>query len=292
MRSLHILQILIVMLIFGSSYPVGKIVVGTIDPFIFSLLRILIMSFFLLPFLKTKNLSKTDFLHLFIFGISMGIGVYVFMYLSLHNLNLSSHVIIIMQLSIPIGVTIGMLALNENVKFIHFLLIFFAICGVFIAFLDSVYSVNIRGLIYGFIASFSYGIASYFSRKLKNLSALNVNAWMCIFSFPVILIFTVIYKQNFISEIFKINLSNWFLIFYSAVIVSLLAQINMVKLYQYYDIKMVLPFYSLFPIFGIFLSIILLNEPLTVWIFMGTIIVLLSNFCLQKINYKNVQIKP
>ena len=60
------------------------------------------------------------------------------------------------------------------------------------------------------------------------------------------------------------------------------AQVLMFWLYKHYNVQTVLPFYSLFPVFGIVLTIILIKEPISLYIILGSFIVISGNYLLQK----------
>jgi len=58
----------------------------------------------------------------------------------------------------------------------------------------------------------------------------------------------------------------------------------MFYLYKFYPVGMVLPFYSLFPIFGLILTFLIFGEIPTLIMVTGGIIVITSVFLLQKIS--------
>ena len=88
-------------------------------------------------------------------------------------------------------------------------------------------------------------------------------------------------EGNVIINIKSIQLESWMLISYQAVIVSLCAHLLMFYLYKFYPVTNVLPFYSLFPIFGIALTYLIFNETLSIYEIVGGILVIGSAyFCL------------
>ena len=75
----------------------------------------------------------------------------------------------------------------------------------------------------------------------------------------------------------------WFFIIYSGLIVSIGAHMSLFYLYKFYPVGMVLPFYALFPVFGLILTFLIFGEIPTLIMVTGGIIVVLSVFMLQKI---------
>ena len=63
---------LVVMFLFGSSYPIGKIGVNNISALVFVTLRVGIMAIVLLPFLRIETLKSKNFKYVIFFTIAMG----------------------------------------------------------------------------------------------------------------------------------------------------------------------------------------------------------------------------
>ena len=280
----HLLITLIVMILFGSSYPIGKIGLNEdISPLLFSLLRILPMFILLSPFLKWQTIHHKGFKYIVGYGLLMGLGLYPFMYLSLENTQSTSSMILIMQLSIPTGIILGSIYLREKVTILRWILIGIVLFGLTIICFDPVVFQSKLSVFFGILAAFAYGSASMISKKLKDFSSIEVNSWMAIFSFPLMISLVLIFESNELKNIFNHNWIAYTPALYSGIVVSCLAQILMLWLYKHYEVKTVLPFYSLFPVFGILLTILLLNEKISFLIIIGSAIVILGNFYLQKI---------
>lgn len=274
---------LAVMFLFGSSYPIGKIGVNNISALVFVSLRVAIMAVILLPFLKIETSKSSNFKYVIFYTIAMGFIVYPMIYLSLEHSFSTSGIIILMQCSIPTGVLMSALLLKEKVSFRRWIFIGFVIVGVIVVGFDPYILKKPLGMLFAVIGGLGYSLASLFSKYLENENALNVNAWMAIITLPFILIVTLIIEPNSIDQIKSINQTTVITALYSGLILSCVAQIGMFWLYKHYDVQKVLPLYSLFPIFGILLTVFILNEELTLYIMIGSLIVLSGNYILQKI---------
>ncbi len=283
MKTSHLLITLLVMLLFGSSYPVGKIGLNeNLTPLIFSLLRVIPMLFLLLPFIKISSIFEENFKFVLLYGLLIGLGLYPFMYLSLEHTKSTSSIILIMQLSIPIGIVLGSIYLKEKVSSIRWLLIGVVLFGLTLINFDPIVLRSKLSLLLGILAAISYGSASMLSKKINNFNSLEVNGWMAIISFPLIFFLVYIFEKQELSMIFEHSWRAYIPAIYSGVVVSCIAQVLMLWLYRYYDVKVVLPFYSLFPVFGVILTMLLLNESISVFIIIGSIVVISGNFYLQK----------
>ena len=78
------------------------------------------------------------------------------------------------------------------------------------------------------------------------------------------------------------NLEAWLMVFHAGVLCSLMGHMSMFYLYKFYSVGQVLPFYALFPIFGMLLSFFIFGEIPTLIMVIGGIIVITSVFLLQK----------
>jgi O-acetylserine/cysteine efflux transporter len=187
-----------------------------------------------------------------------------------------------MQFSIPFGVIAGSIHLGEKVSQKRWLLIGLVLFGLAIICFDPIVLQSPYSLMLGCLAAISYGLASMMSRKLADFSALEVNAWMAVTTLPIMILLTFIFENQEFKIILQHSWWDYLPAIYTGVVVSCGAQVLMFWLYKHYSVQTVLPFYSLFPIFGIILTIILIQEPLSFYIVVGSIIVITGNYLLQK----------
>ncbi len=274
---------LAVMVLFGSSYPVGKIGVNNISALVFVTLRVGIMALALLPFLQIKTFNKENYKYILFFTVAMGLIVYPMIYLSLQYSISTSGIIILMQCSIPTGLLMSAFFLKENVSYKRWLVIGFVIIRVIIVGFDPLILREPLGILFAIIVVIGYALASLFSKYLQRENPLNVNAWMAIITFPCLALLTLILEPDAIDQVLGINQISTVTVLYSGLVLSCVAQVGMFWLYKYYDVQTVLPLYSLFPIFGILLTVLMLDEYLTDYIIIGTVIVISGNYILQKL---------
>lgn len=280
----HLFITLVVMILFGSSYPIGKIGLNeNISPLVFALIRILPMFILLTPFLKLSSIKDKNFKYVIIYGLLIGVGLYPLMYLSLEYTLSTSSIILIMQFSIPIGIVLSSIYLQEKVSMLRWTLIGLVLIGLGIISFDPLVLQSKLSVIFGILAAIAYGSASMISKKLKAFNSIEVNSWMALISLPLMILLALFFeKENFLN-ILNYPWKSYVPAIYTGVIVSCVAQVLMLWLYKHYDVKTVLPFYSLFPVFGVLLTILLLEEKISVLIILGSTIVILSNYFLQKI---------
>ena len=254
----HYLLILLIMALFGSAFVFGKLVLNTnVPPLLFGSLRMLVVVICLLPFFNFK-IPKENLKSLFIFSFSMGVGVTGFTYLSLQESNIVSPVIIGSQLAIPFAI---ILSIGFDPELIN----------------------NIFALVLTALMAFFYAIANVASRDTNKLSIVTTNFFMASIGFVVLILLSFFFEGNTMIILKNIQLDMWFFIIYSGLIVSIGAHMSLFYLYKFYPVGKVLPFYALFPVFGLIQTFIIFNEIPSLIMTLGGIIVIGSVFLIQKV---------
>ena len=133
------------------------------------------------------------------------------------------------------------------------------------------------------IMSILYASANIVSRYLKKLDVTLTNSFMGFFGFIFLLIISIIFEGNTVYHVNNITFTTWILIGYSAILVSILGHMSMFYLLKFYPVPTTLPFYSLFPIFGLLQTYVLFNEKPSNLVIIGGIIVLSSVYFLNRI---------
>ena len=101
------------MIMYGSSYPVGKLGTNLLSPLLMGSLRTLFLFIAVLPFFRF-SFPKFNKLYFLLFCIVMGIGVYGSVYLAIDASSLISPIIIGAQLTVPFGLILSKFFLGEK----------------------------------------------------------------------------------------------------------------------------------------------------------------------------------
>ena len=284
MATKHYFLVLLIMAIFGSAYPVGKLILNTsLPPMLMASIRMGIVFLCLVPFWKFKIPDRKFFFPLLGFSISMGAGVFTFMNLALQKASIVSPIIIGAQLAVPFAIIISSIFINEKISFNKWVLVLMAFIGIIIIGYDPNLKDEKLALFYTALMSLCYALAQVFSRHLKKLDVKLTNAYMGLAGFLILILISVLFEGNTFFHLNNIDVKTWLLIFHSAIIISLIAHMSMFYLYKFYSVGDVMPFYTLFPIFGIFQTFLIFNEIPSLLTLVGGAVVLSSVFFLQKI---------
>tara|TARA_B100000035_G_scaffold129981_1_gene110461 strand:+ start:5027 stop:5860 length:834 start_codon:yes stop_codon:yes gene_type:complete len=275
------------MILYGSSYPVGKLGIDTIPPLLFTALRLGLIFLAFLPFFRLKLPDKKLFKPLVGFSLAMGIGTYATMYYALEQLSIVAPIIIGAQLSIPFGLMLSLFFLGEDISLKRWILIFLSFIGIIIIAYDPRIIDDKFGLLLVIVMAFFYALSNLMARVLKEVDTATLNGWHGLIAFIPVAVLTLVIEGNPLNYLLPINGIAIFTILHTALIVSAIGHAGMFYLYKFYPISNVLPFYSLFPIFGLILAFIMFAETLSVQEVVGGILILGSVFLLHQENKKN-----
>ena len=281
----HYFLILIITFLFGSAYPVQKVIFNeNVPPLLMGSLRMLVVFVCLLPFWRFRIPEKKYWLPLLFFSISMGFLANVFMTLSLNEANIVSPIIIGSQLAVPFAILLSSFFLKEKVSIKKWVLIFISFFGIILLGFDPLIRNEIFALFLITLMAFFYASAQVFSRYLKDLEVTLTNAVMGLVGFVLLIISSSIFEGQTINEIKNISFQSWLLILHSGIFVSIAAHMSMFYLYRMYPVNRVFPFYALFPVFGVLLTFIIFYEIPTLITFIGGVIVIVATYFINKEN--------
>ena len=284
MSAKHLILILFVMFLLGSAYPTAKLGLNAyMPPILFGAIRMALVFVCLIPFCKIEMPNKRYLLPLIGFSISMGTGVNLFLYLSVYQSNILSPIVIGAQLSIPLAIIFSSVFIGESISNKKWILIITSLLGILLIGFDPKIADEILGFLLICCMAFFYASAQVFSRYLKELDVKFTNAFMGLVGFITLLILSLIFEGNIVFNLKKLNIESWLMVLHAGVLCSLLGHMSMFYLYKFYPVGQVLPFYALFPVFGILLSFFIFSEIPTIIMVIGGIIVITSVFLLQKI---------
>lgn len=272
-----------VVFLLGSAYPTGKLGLNdSIPPILFGALRMAVVFFCLVPFFKFYIPEKKFIIPLIGFSICFGVAVNMFLYLSINASSILAPITIGAQLSIPFGIILSSIFLNEKISYKKWLLIMTSFFGIVILAFDPKVLEEIIGSLLICAMAFFYGLSQVFSRYLKDLDVKYTNTIMSFTGFVILILLSSMFEGNTFQTIKNISLESWLTVLYAGAIISLLGHLMMFYLYKFYPLDMVLPFYALFPVFGLILTFFIFGEIPSFITILGGIIVITSVFFAQK----------
>lgn len=274
MQPVHLLAVIAINALFGSAYALGKVGVDHFPPYLFVALRAGLVSLALLPFLRFRAVKKQQWPYLLLFSMMMGVAVFAAMYQALSLAATVSPIVIGTQLSVPFAVLLGFIFLKEPVRLTVLVAIAVAFGGIVVIAFDPSLLNSLDALFWCAIMALAYGASTVLSRGLKDLDARVMNAWMAVLSGPVMLALSLTFESGQMDALRTAEWLDWAMVVHAAIGVSVLGHVSMFALLKRYPVAMVMPFYVLTPIFGVFYSILLFNEGMTLQTGLGALMVL------------------
>ena len=189
MSTKHTLLILFVVFLLGSAYPTGKLGLNdSIPPILFGALRMAVVFICLVPFFKFDIPEKKYVIPLIGFSICFGVGANLFLYLSINASSILAPITIGAQLSIPFGIILSSIFLNEKISYKKWLLIMTSFFGIVILAFDPKVLEEIIGSLLICAMAFFYGLSQVFSRYLKDLDVKYTNTIMSFTGFVILIL--------------------------------------------------------------------------------------------------------
>lgn len=189
----------------------------------------------------------------------MGIGTYGCLYLTIDASSLISPIMIGAQLSVPFGLILSFF-LREKISLKKRFLIFSFFIGIIIIAYDPRFIDQIIGLFFVILMSLFYAIVNILSRDLKDVSTIDQIGWHSLIGFLILFICSIFIEGNTLNQFYPISYQEMITAFHVGIFVSLIGHGGLFYLYRYYSVTVLLPFYSLFPIFGIILTFFIFFE--------------------------------
>ena len=279
----HYFLVFMIVVLFGSAYPLQKIIFNeNVPPILMGGLRMLVVFLCLIPFWKFKIPNKKYWLPLFFFSLCMGFFVNFFMNLSLNNSGIVSPIIIGSQLAIPFAILLSSFFLKEKVSYKKWILIFVSFFGIILLGFDPLIRNEIFALFLISFMAFFYASAQVFSRYLKDLEVTQTNAIMGLNGFLFLITASYFFEGEIVENVVNISFQSWILILHSGILVSIGAHMSMFYLYRIYPVNKIFPFYALFPVVGVILTFIIFYEIPTLITIIGGLIVITATYLINK----------
>lgn len=128
------------------------------------------------------------------------------------------------------------------------------------------------GLLYIMGAAFIGSVGGILMKRMNPISALQSQAWIGLFSFAPLFVISAILEGGQISTFVSGGVWIWAALLFAVVGVSIFGHGGFYHLIKKYDFSLLSPLTLMTPIWGVVLSIILLNESITAQLILGSVI--------------------
>ncbi|MCW5771995.1 MAG: EamA family transporter [Rhodospirillaceae bacterium] len=264
--------VLVIMVIWGLNYPIGKIGVGAVPPMMMITVRFVVVAVMLIPFVPVPwgHMRR-------IFYLSFMIGVLHFAP-NFTGLKLVDSGVgaILNQLSVPFSALLAAIFFNDRLGWRRLLGMALAFAGVGVLVGEPKRGTDLFGAFLMMAAALAWAISLVQTKFLKQVHPLALVGWMTLMAVPQLFVLSLLLEDAPITAALAMGWNGWGPIFYMAICVSIVSHSLWYSLIHRYPINVTAPFALLTPVFGVFFGIVILHEELTWLMLVGSVLTLIG----------------
>jgi O-acetylserine/cysteine efflux transporter len=183
---------------------------------------------------------------------------------------------IIVQLEVPFLVILGALLLREKPGYKKWIGIAISFVGVAIMSQQDELSGSFISIALVLSGCFAWALGQVMIRKLKDVSGMQVTAWIAVFAAPQLFFMSAIFENGQLEAIKTANPLVWWTVLYLGLIMTCLGYYFWNTLIRHHDVSKVAPFLLLLPVFSVLGGNVFLGEAITLEKFYGGATILLG----------------
>lgn len=262
--------VLLIMVIWGLNYPVGKIGVAEVPPMMLIAVRFGLVALLLLPFVPAP---WGHMRRIFYLSIVIGAGHFAPNFTGLKYVD-SGVAAILNQLSVPFSSILAAVFFQDRIGWRRALGMALAFAGVAVLVGEPRRPTDLVGALLMMLASLAWAISLIQTKFLKEVHPLSLVAWMTLMATPLLVALSLLLEERPVAAVLAAGWSGWLPIVYMAVFVSIVSHSLWYDLVQRHPINVTAPFALLTPVFGIIFGVLILHEQFTWWMLAGSLITL------------------
>ena len=183
---------------------------------------------------------------------------------------------IIVQLEVPFLVILGALFLREKPGYKKWIGIAISFVGVATMSQQDELSGSFISIALVLGGCFAWALGQVMIRKLKDVSGMQVTAWIAVFAAPQLFFMSAIFENGQLEAIKTANPLVWWTVLYLGLIMTCLGYYFWNTLIRHHDVSKVAPFLLLLPVFSVLGGNVFLGEAITLEKFYGGATILLG----------------
>ncbi|MBM2853756.1 MAG: hypothetical protein HW417_684 [Steroidobacteraceae bacterium] len=255
----HFVRLMLINAVWGFNLVAIKLGVDRFPPVFAGFLRFLVVGLVVLPWLRIR---RGEMRWLLIAAIFSGGLQFAIMYTGVALSGNMSSVAIAGQLGIPFATILSVVVLGERIRWRRSLGIVLAFAGVVVLGFNPDVLKSWQGLALIVLAAFIGAIGLIAIKRVRDLNALELQAWLAWGSLPVFLMLTIWLEDGQIESLRNIDLTGAGAVLYSALFASLFAHTAYFALVHRYPVSSVAPLTVLGPVFSVGFAILFLGDVL------------------------------
>ena len=270
--SKHVIMALFVPLLWGLGFVFAKGAINHFPPILLMAFRFSLTALVLVWF---TPLPVGKFFQLFKIAIVAAAIQYSLTFTGVKGLE-AGLASIIVQLEVPFLVILGALLLREKPGYKKWIGIAISFVGVATMSQQDELNGSVISIALVLGGCFAWALGQVMIRKLKDVSGMQVTAWIAVFAAPQLFFMSAIFEDGQVEAIRTANPLVWWTVLYLGLIMTCLGYYFWNTLIRHHDVSIVAPFLLLLPVFSVLGGNVFLGETITLEKFYGGATILLG----------------
>lgn len=260
----------LVMVLWGVNFAVAKFALSEFPPILMMTLRFSLVAVLLVPFVRRPAAPLAK-----VIGLSFTLGTlhFALFFSGLAGIDASVAAIVI-QLQVPFAVILSAILLGDRPGSQRIFGMGLAFAGVFVIFAGGPAPQSYVPLVLMLCAAVVWSIANFQIKSLGSVDGMSLNGWMAMFAAPQLLLTSLVLEHGQRAALSNADWRGFAAVAFTAIFSTILGYGLWYRLIHKYPMSLVMPFTLLAPVIGVFSGIVLLGEPLTSRLVVGSLMTL------------------
>lgn len=253
-----VVLILLVVTLWGFNFPVAKLALAEMPPFLMTAIRFAMVAALLAPFFRPRLEQIPTLIGI---ALTLGAGHFGLLFLGLSGMDAAASAVVV-QLGTPFSLLLAWIFFGENPGWIRWLGVVTALFGVAVLAGDPALP-SFLPLGITTAAMLSWAISNMQAKKVQPIHPLALTGWMALFAIPMLLTLSFFLEKDQLTTLHNAHWLTWSCITYTAVCSTVIAYGLWYRLLGRYALPKVAPFTFLGPVIGMGSSAMILGEHLS-----------------------------
>jgi len=250
--------VLVICVVWAGNFIAGSYGMEHFSPFLFMILRFMLLLLLLLPFLRRPPSGQWP--RLIAVCLLIGGLHFTLMFWALSRSEDVSSVAIGQQTYIPMAVLLAMFLMKEQVGWKTLTATFLAFLGVLVVGFDPLVLKQTDVLAITLVSALFQALGSIYQRGIRGIGVLNFQAWTALIALPVLLAVSLLTEQDQMETLKTAQWQNWAAVAYSAVMASMVGHGLFFFLVQRHPVTSVMPYLQLTPVLAVIFGVLIWGD--------------------------------
>jgi O-acetylserine/cysteine efflux transporter len=265
MRPLDWAAVLAVMVVWGLNFPVVKLGLAVMPPFTFVMVRFLAVAVMLAPFVKWPRRPW----RLLGLSVTLGVAHFSLMFSGMQRIDAATASIAV-QLQVPFAALLAAWFFKDKLGWRRLAGMAIAFAGVGLIAGEPRFQGGLGPLLLVLAAACVWAFANIQIKALgEEIDIWSLNGWVAIMAAPQLFVVALATEGNPLKTVDWTSLAAWGVLAFQVFLVVIFGYGVWYSMMRRFSVNQVMPFTLLVPVFGVLSSVMLLDEPLTLSMFIG-----------------------